>query len=157
MKNSIVFDFEITFTHSGTLLGKEFRMGLLQENNLDSELKLQLIGQLQLQDVAEVIISNKYFIQEIDHIDNQAQPLAPIGFVDLSHTIFDGLVTYKGLPAPIICDYLSREKSKDTYASGTEFQIGKIEIATDHNRSACVNGTTKEVIKISCVPCACSC
>ncbi len=32
--------------------------------------------------------------------------------VDLSHTIFDGLVTYKGLPAPIICDYLSREDSK---------------------------------------------
>jgi arylformamidase len=51
--------------------------------------------------------------------------------IDLSHTIFDGLVTYKGLPAPIICDYLSREKSKEFYEPGTEFQIGKIEMVTN--------------------------
>ena len=51
--------------------------------------------------------------------------------IDLSHTIFDGLVTYKGLPAPIICDYLSRENSKAFYEAGTEFQIGKIEMVTN--------------------------
>ena len=49
-------------------------------------------------------------------------------FVDLSHVIEAGLVTYKGLPAPIICDYLSREKSRELYAAGTEFQIGRIEM-----------------------------
>lgn len=48
--------------------------------------------------------------------------------VDLSHTIEAGLITYKGLPAPIICDYLSREDSRQQYAAGTEFQIGKIEL-----------------------------
>ena len=32
--------------------------------------------------------------------------------LDLSHAIEDGLVTYKGLPAPIICDYLSRNDNK---------------------------------------------
>jgi arylformamidase len=52
-------------------------------------------------------------------------------FIDLSHTIFDGLVTYKGLPAPIICDYISREKSKVNYDEGTTFQIGKIEMVTN--------------------------
>jgi len=52
-------------------------------------------------------------------------------FVDLSHIIEDGLVTYKGLPAPIICDYLSREKSKDVYETGTQFQIGKIEMVSN--------------------------
>lgn len=51
--------------------------------------------------------------------------------IDLSHTIFDGLITYKGLPAPIICDYLSREKSREFYEAGTEFQIGKIEMVTN--------------------------
>lgn len=51
--------------------------------------------------------------------------------VDLSHTIVDGLVTYKGLPAPIICDYLSREKSREIYAPGTEFQIAKIEMVAN--------------------------
>lgn len=51
--------------------------------------------------------------------------------IDLSHTIESGLVTYKGLPAPIVCDYLSRENSKQFYAEGTEFQIGKIEMVTN--------------------------
>lgn len=52
-------------------------------------------------------------------------------FIDLSHTIEDGMITYKGLPAPVICDYLSREKSKEFYETGTEFQIGKIEMVAN--------------------------
>jgi len=48
--------------------------------------------------------------------------------IDLSHTIEHGMITYKGLPAPIVCDYLSREASRARYAPGTEFQIGKIEM-----------------------------
>lgn len=60
-------------------------------------------------------------------------PDAPIAaaLVDVSHTITHGLVTYKGLPAPLICDYLSREESRAIYAEGTEFQIGKIEMVTN--------------------------
>ncbi|MBC6936618.1 MAG: cyclase family protein [Chloroflexi bacterium] len=50
---------------------------------------------------------------------------------DLSHTVEDGLITYKGLPAPIICDYLSREASRAHYAEGTEFHIGKIEMVAN--------------------------
>lgn len=51
--------------------------------------------------------------------------------IDLSHTIENGLVTYKGLPAPVICDYLSREQSRNIYEEGTEFQIGKIEMVAN--------------------------
>jgi kynurenine formamidase len=51
--------------------------------------------------------------------------------IDLSHTVEDGVVTYKGLPAPTICDYLSREASRKIYAPGTEFQIGKIEMVAN--------------------------
>jgi arylformamidase len=51
--------------------------------------------------------------------------------VDLSHTVEDGMVTYKGLPAPTICDYLSREESRRHYAEGTEFHIGKIEMVAN--------------------------
>jgi kynurenine formamidase len=51
--------------------------------------------------------------------------------IDLSHVVEDGMVTYKGLPAPIICDYLSREASRARYAEGTEFQIGKIEMVAN--------------------------
>lgn len=41
------------------------------------------------------------------------------------------MVTYKGLPAPVICDFLSREQSRQHYAPGTEFQIGKIELVAN--------------------------
>jgi arylformamidase len=56
---------------------------------------------------------------------------SPHALIDLSHTVKDGLVTYKGLPAPIICDYLSREASRKFYAPGTEFHIGKIEMVAN--------------------------
>lgn len=49
-------------------------------------------------------------------------------FVDLSHTITDQTITYKGLPAPIICDYLSRQESAAHYEDGTTFQIGSLEM-----------------------------
>lgn len=51
-----------------------------------------------------------------------------MALIDVSHTIEHGLVTYKGLPAPIICDWMSREMSRARYAPGTEFQIGTIEM-----------------------------
>lgn len=51
--------------------------------------------------------------------------------IDLSHTITDGMITYKGLPAPIICDYLSREDSMKNYGNGASFQIGKIEMVSN--------------------------
>jgi len=49
-------------------------------------------------------------------------------YVDLSHTIEHGMITYKGFPGPVICDFMSREASKKFYAEGTSFQIGKIEM-----------------------------
>ena len=55
----------------------------------------------------------------------------PHELVDLSHTIEDGMITYKGLPAPIICDFLSREASREHYTGGTEFHIGKIELVAN--------------------------
>jgi kynurenine formamidase len=54
-----------------------------------------------------------------------------VRFVDLSHEIEAGMITYKGLPAPIICDYLSREASRGRYAEGTEFQIGRIDMVAN--------------------------
>jgi kynurenine formamidase len=58
-------------------------------------------------------------------------PSFPKTLIDLSHTVEHGLITYKGLPAPIICDYLSREASRKLYTPGTEFQIGKIEMVAN--------------------------
>ena len=41
------------------------------------------------------------------------------------------MITYRGLPAPVISDHLSREESSKHYAEGTEFQIGKIEMVAN--------------------------
>lgn len=54
-----------------------------------------------------------------------------LNLIDLSHTIESGMITYKGLPAPLICDYLTRERSREFYEPGTEFQIGKIEMVSN--------------------------
>ncbi|MDQ1545969.1 MAG: arylformamidase [Actinomycetota bacterium] len=44
-------------------------------------------------------------------------------FVELSHVIREGMITYPGLPAPTIEPFLTREDSKDRYAPGTEFAM----------------------------------
>jgi arylformamidase len=42
-----------------------------------------------------------------------------------------GMTTYPGLPGPIICDYLSRERSRELYEPGVEFQIGRIDMVAN--------------------------
>jgi len=49
-------------------------------------------------------------------------------FIDLSHRIEAGMVTYKGLPAPLVCDFLSREASRKLYDGGAEFAIQRIDM-----------------------------
>src|SRR5262249_52305216 len=51
--------------------------------------------------------------------------------IDVSHVVEHGMITYKGLPAPLVCDFLSREQSRSHYAPGTEFHIGKIEMVAN--------------------------
>src|SRR5436190_19313281 len=70
-------------------------------------------------------------ISETQKRKSDNESLGTESLIDLSHTIEHGLITYKGLPAPVICDYLSRENSKKFYAEGTEFQIGKIEMVSN--------------------------
>ena len=51
--------------------------------------------------------------------------------IDVSHTVEGGMITYKGLPAPLITEHLTRERSRQIYEAGTEFQIGKIEMVAN--------------------------
>ena len=52
-------------------------------------------------------------------------------FVDVSHAVEHGMITYRGLPAPVISDHLSRAASRAHYSAGTEFHIGKIEMVAN--------------------------
>lgn len=51
--------------------------------------------------------------------------------IDLSHPIEDGMVTYKGLPAPHICDFWDRASSAAHYDDGSTFQIGRIDMVAN--------------------------
>ena len=52
-------------------------------------------------------------------------------FIDLNHVIEDGMITYAGLPGPVISDHMSREDSESHYTGGTTFQIGTIEMVAN--------------------------
>ena len=131
MDKRVKFDFEVYFTNGGSLKGQDFRLDITGNDITDKELAEYIIADMRLLMVGETKILNKEIIIEQHKratavIKGEQQVL-----VDLSHTIENGLITYKGLPAPIICDYLSREDSQYLYEEGTSFQIGKIEMVTN--------------------------
>lgn len=131
MDKRVRFDFEIYFTNGGSIKGEDFRLDIPGDNISDKELSDYIIKDLNLLMAGQTKILNKEIITEKHkrtaiHLQSGNEML-----IDLSHTIENGLITYKGLPAPIICDYLSRENSKQFYEEGTEFQIGKIEMVAN--------------------------
>lgn len=131
MEKRVKFDFEIFFTNGGSIKGEDFRLDISGDDIIDSALADYIVEDMQLLMVGKVNILNKEILIEPHKRKPIDESLAEDFLIDLSHTIEDGLITYKGLPAPIICDYLSREQSKQNYDSDTSFQIGKIEMVTN--------------------------
>ncbi|MEO6549802.1 MAG: cyclase family protein [Ferruginibacter sp.] len=131
MDKRVKFDFEIYFTNGGSLTGQDFRLDIFEDAISDEAVEKLIVADLRLLMVGEIKISNKEILNESHKRKSiRKDPGAGI-FIDLSHTIENGLITYKGLPAPVICDYLSREASKQFYEEGTSFQIGKIEMVSN--------------------------
>lgn len=145
--NRVVFDFAVTFSNGGGIQGQDFRLDIHGDDIDDAALAMHIIQDLRLLMVATVDIHNKRIIREphkrglIPDITAAEPDSTTVGsenadavsdqFIDLSHGIEHGMITYKGLPAPLICDHLSREQSRQHYASGTEFQIGRIDMVAN--------------------------
>ena len=128
----VVFDFEVDFSNGGGIQGQGFRLDIDGDEIEDKALADYIVKDMRLLMVEEVRILNKNIIIEKHKRAEQGNGLSQgTTLINLSHTIEDGLITYKGLPAPIICDYLSREESRSHYAEGTEFHIGKIEMVAN--------------------------
>lgn len=128
-----VFDFEIDFANGGGIQGQGFRLDIEGGDIADDELAAFIVKDLRLLMVGEVRILNKRIIEEahkrrVVHtsFDEPADKI-----IDLSHTIEDGMVTYRGLPAPHICDHLSFEQSHAHYDAGTEFNIARIDMVAN--------------------------
>ncbi len=130
MDHRVVFDFEIEFTNGGGIQGQDFRLDISGPEISDQALAEYIVDDLRLLMVGKVNIINKSYIRE-PHKRKPIDAVKDEYLIDLSHAVFDGLVTYKGLPPPIVCDYLSREASKALYEEGTSFQIAKIEMVAN--------------------------
>ena len=127
----VVFDFDVRFSNGGGVQGQDFRLDIWGDAIADDALAAYIVKDLRLLMVAEVNILNKRIIAEPHkRAADEAGAARGVGtaLIDLSHVIEQDMITYKGLPAPIICDHMSRVASRASYAPGTEFQIGRIEM-----------------------------
>jgi kynurenine formamidase len=129
----ISFDFDLTFINGGGLAGHGFRLDIDSDDIDDSDLAAYIIKDLRLLMVGDVRILNKKIIEE-RHKRPKKAPIAKNAesgrvLVDLSHKIEDGMETYKGLPLPSIGHHLSFDESHNVYEAGTEFSIGRIDMA----------------------------
>jgi hypothetical protein len=70
-----------------------------------------IIKDLRLLMVGKVDILNKRIIEErhkrASRSEGAAAAAVSSDLIDLSHVIENGVTTYKGLPAPVICDHIS--------------------------------------------------
>lgn len=127
----VQFDFEIEFTNGGGLNGQDFRLDLHGDDIDDAALIDYVVRDLRLLMVGPARILNKRIIAEPHKRTVEGETPAAAQYIDLSHTIEDGLVTYPGLPPVHVCDYLSRERSREIYAPGTQFHIARVDMVVN--------------------------
>lgn len=123
------FDARIEFANGGGLTAEAFRLDLPGPDVSEAEAGRLLVQHLGLALVGAVTLSDLRIVEE-QHRGSRgiaAQPTASARrIVDLSHRIREGMITYPGLPAPIITPHLTREASRERYAPGTEFAMDVI-------------------------------
>jgi kynurenine formamidase len=122
----VQFDFEIEFSNGGGLAGREFRLDIAADDISDEALADYVVRDLRLLMVSTVRISNKSILTE-----THKRPAPGRRLVDVSHDVEDGMITYRGLPAPVIRDHWTREASRSHFAPGTEFHIGRIDMVAN--------------------------
>jgi arylformamidase len=128
------FDFSIAFANGGGLTGEGFRLDLPRPELTPEQIGELLVAHLGLALVSGIELRELRIVQE-QHRGSRgvaasapglSRPAAEERVIDLSHPIEAGLITYPGLPAPIIVPHLTREASKAKYAPGTEFAMDVI-------------------------------
>lgn len=132
-----VFDAEIVFVNGGGLSARGFRLDVPGPDLDEAALAELLVRHLGLALVGGVEFTSLEIVEEA-HKGSRGVVVAEQGsepgradasrgaLVDLSHPIRAGLVTYPGLPAPVITPHLTREDSRERYAPGTEFAMDVI-------------------------------
>jgi kynurenine formamidase len=125
------FDATIAFVNGGSLEATGFRLDLPSADVEEGDVARLLVEHLGLALVGSVEFHSLQIVEE-PHRGSRgvvSEPSAAPGrprIVDLSHTVRAGLVTYPGLPSPVITPHLTREDSRARYAPGTEFAMDVI-------------------------------
>ena len=117
------FDARIEFTNGGDLTANGFRLDL---PSASADVAPLLVKHLGLTLVSSVSLTNLQVVEEAHRGSrgvSLVEPAEATRLVDLSHSIRDGLITYPGLPAPVITPHLTRSASREKYAPGTEFAM----------------------------------
>jgi arylformamidase len=124
------FDFEIRFANGGDLAGRGFRLDLPSADLDEASIGRLLVAHLGLALVDTVELRELRIVEEPHRgsrgVDPTPGPPRPTAVIDLSHPIRAGLITYPGLPAPVITPHLTRADSREKYAPGTEFAMDVI-------------------------------
>jgi hypothetical protein len=129
-----VFDARISFINGGSLSTDGFRLDLPSAALGEDEIGRLLVQHLGLALVGEVRLENLRIVEEQHRGSRGVQPLTAVAtadyrFVELSHTIREGMVTLPGIPSPVIRPHLTREQAVERYAPGTTFVLDVIDLA----------------------------
>jgi arylformamidase len=123
------FDAAVTFLNGGGLQTQRFRVDVPHGDVTEAEIAALFVAACGLLMVDRVDLSGIRIFAE-PHKGTRgvasARPATTTTWIELSHVISAGMITYPGLPGPEISDFLSREDSRRNYAEGTEFAIGRI-------------------------------
>ena len=129
-----MFDAVVTFSNGGGLKAEGFRVDVPGPEVTAGEVGELFVAALGLLLTERVEVRGLQIVPE-PHRGTRGGPSAgggpvdadgPHDFVELSHVVTDGMVTYPGLPGPQITPHLTREASRAVYAPGTEFAIDRI-------------------------------
>jgi arylformamidase len=123
------FDAEVEFTNGGGLSAKGFRIDVPARDLTERDVSMLFVQHLGLALVGDVRLTNLAIVEDQHRgtrgieASTGANREHPSRLIELSHVIRAGLVTYPGLPAPVMTPHLTREDSRSRYAPGTEFAM----------------------------------
>jgi kynurenine formamidase len=123
------FDASVTFLNGGGLTAQGFRLDVPGPDVTAADIGPLFVRHLALLMVDRVDVTNLEVFEE-PHKGSRGVPVASSErrIVELDHVIYDGMLTYPGLPGPALQPYLTFEQSREQYAPGTEFRIDRIDL-----------------------------
>src|ERR1700710_268186 len=128
------FDATVTFGNGGGLKAERFRVDVPGPDTSERQVGALFVASLSLLMVERVEVSGLRLFAERHKgtrggpSDLPVQPAATgdRAWMELSHPIVAGMITYPGIPGPEVTPHLTREQSRELYAPGTELAMDRI-------------------------------